>query len=73
MSAMRRPTQLGHSRPLQLKATSLSKPHSGQRTVYATMLATTAKWRGIRMDAFTSRLIDELRDQVFTKPEMKAA
>ena len=31
MSAMRRPTQLGQSRPLQLKATRRSKPHSGQR------------------------------------------
>ena len=32
MSAMRRPTQLGQSRPLQLKATRRSKPHCGQRT-----------------------------------------
>jgi transposase-like protein len=43
------------------------------KLVYATMLATTVKWRGIRMDAFTSQRIDELRNQVFTKSARKAA
>jgi transposase-like protein len=43
------------------------------KLVYATMLATTAKWRGIRMDAFTGRRIDELRDQVFMNSARKAA
>jgi transposase-like protein len=43
------------------------------KLVYATMLATTARWRGVRMDVFTSQRIDELRDQVFTKSARKVA
>jgi transposase-like protein len=43
------------------------------KLVYATMLATTAKWRGIRMDVFTSQQIDGLLNQVFTKSARKAA
>jgi transposase-like protein len=43
------------------------------KLVFATMLAVTAKWRGIRMDVFTSRGIDELRTQVFGKSAQKAA
>jgi transposase-like protein len=43
------------------------------KLVYATMLATTAKWRGIRMDVFTSQQIDGLLNQVFTKSAGKAA
>jgi transposase-like protein len=43
------------------------------KLVYATMLATTAKWRGIRMDVFTSRGINELRAQVFGKSGQRAA
>jgi len=43
------------------------------KLVYATMLATTMRWRGIRMDAFTSRRLDELREQLFGKSTTKAA
>jgi transposase-like protein len=43
------------------------------KLVYATMLASTMRWRGIRMDAFTSRRIDELREQVLGGSARKAA
>jgi transposase-like protein len=43
------------------------------KLVYATMLATTMRWRGIRMDAFTSRAIDELCERVFVNSRRRAA
>jgi hypothetical protein len=46
---------------------------AAMKLVFATMLATTARWRGIWMDAFTSRSVDELLDRVFAKSAGKAA
>lgn len=42
---------------------------------YATLLATANKWRGVNMDAFTARRLEELRREVFpeTRKEMSAA
>ena len=40
---------------------------AGLKLVYATMLAASRQWRGVIMDAFTTRAIDELWKTVFGK------
>jgi len=46
---------------------------AAMKLVFATMLTTTARWRGVLMDAFTSQSIDQLRDRLFVKSAKKAA
>jgi hypothetical protein len=38
---------------------------------YAVLLAVSNKWRGLRIDAFTSRQVEELRGEVLVEPAMK--
>lgn len=38
------------------------------KLTYAVLLAVANKWRGVRMDVFTARQVDELRQKVFTEP-----
>jgi len=40
---------------------------AGMKLVYATLLATSKKWRGVRMDPFIQKQIDEVWQQVFEK------
>ena len=42
---------------------------------YAVLLAVTNKWRGVRMDVFTTRQLEELRREVLPEntPEESAA
>jgi putative transposase len=36
------------------------------KLTYAVLLAVASKWRGVRMDVFTARQVEELRTKVFT-------
>ena len=49
--------------------------NAGMKLMYATILAASRKWRGVRMDPFIAREIDQLWKQVFKKArqEMWAA
>lgn len=38
---------------------------------YAVLLAVSNKWRGLRMDAFTSRQVEELRGKVLVEPAVE--
>jgi putative transposase len=40
---------------------------AGMKLVYATLLATSQKWRGVRMDPFIQKQIDEVWDAIFEK------
>ena len=48
---------------------------AAMKLCYATLLATANKWRGINMDAITTRRLEELRREVFpeTRKEKSAA
>jgi transposase-like protein len=48
---------------------------AGMKLVYATLLAVSQKWRGVRMDAFIGKQIDDLWETVFerSREEMWAA
>ncbi len=45
------------------------------KLIYATLLAASQKWRGVRMDLFMSRAIDKVWEEVFgkTREEVWAA
>ena len=40
---------------------------TGMKLVYATLLATAKKWRGVRMDVFIQKQIDEVWQAIFEK------
>ena len=45
---------------------------AGMKLVYATILAASAKWRGVKMIPLISRQIDELWQQVFGQSRVKS-
>lgn len=38
---------------------------AGMKRIYASLLAASQKWRGVRMDPFIARALDDLWEQVF--------
>jgi transposase-like protein len=44
---------------------------AGMKLVYATMLAASAKWRGVKMTPLISRQVDELWQQVFSQTRVE--
>lgn len=41
---------------------------AGMKLVYASLVAASQKWRGVRMDPFIARAIDEIWEEVFGQP-----